>query len=176
MRASQFWLLLPLLLAGCSGYPRFLGPNVDPSGSGLNSTYADENPQIGPEGRFVLFTSDRKGSRDVFLYDNQNQRLLEMPGLNGLDSLTSHPVASADAKWLVFAANRQGRAGIYLYNRETQQLQNLTQGLNSDVRNPTISADGSTIAFESSVGGQWDILVYNRATGQPLENLPLAPR
>ncbi len=172
---ASIWLL-SVLLAGCSAYPRFVGPNVDPSGGGLNSAYPEADPQVGPDGSFILFTSDRRGSRDVFLYDTKNTRLLDLPGLNSLDTLSEHPSSSADGKWIVFTADRQGTRDVYVYNRETQQQQNLTQSLNTDVSNPTISADGSTIAFEANAGGQWDILVYNRVTGRPIENLPLAPR
>jgi Tol biopolymer transport system component len=108
------------------------------------------------------------------LYDATTRSLIDLPGLNALDTIASHPAVSEDGQIIVFAATRQGRSGIYLYNRETRQLRNITENLQAEVRNPTISADGSTIAFESGKNGQWDILVYDRS-GKPLDLPTLMP-
>jgi Tol biopolymer transport system component len=137
----------------------------DPSGRSLNSPFADQSPQMA--GRYMVFVSDRRGSQDIYLYDLTGQRLIDLPGLNALDMIASHPSVSADGKFIVFAGIRQGLSGIYLYNRDTRQLRNLTATLRAAVRNPSISADGRRIAFESSTNGQWDVVVYDRS-GQPI--------
>jgi Tol biopolymer transport system component len=102
------------------------------------------------------------------LYDARTRNLIDLPGLNSLDTIASHPAVTEDGKTIVFTATRQGRSGIYLYNRETRQLRNLTENLPAEVRHPTISADGSTIAFESSQNGRWEILLYDRS-GKPID-------
>ncbi|MBD2771449.1 TolB family protein [Iningainema tapete] len=160
------------LLSGCAGYPRILNFPFDPGGQSLNSTAAELNPQI--SGRYIVFTSDRRGSQDVYLFDTLTQNLVDLPGLNSFDTIATHPSVSQNGRYIVFAASRQGRRGIFFYDRETRQERNLTPNLLSEVRNPTISADGSKIAFESSVSGQWDILVYDRS-GKQL-NIPQDPR
>lgn len=160
-------------LSGCTVYPRLLSYPFDPGGRSLNSPFAESNPQI--SGRYVVFTSDRRGSQDVYLYDAVDRRLIELPGLNAIDMIASHPSISENGRFIAFTGVREGRSGIYLYDRETRQLRNLTENLRAEVRNPTLSADGNTIAFESSANGQWDILVYNR-TGQPLGGLETEPR
>lgn len=150
------------------GYPRLLSEPFDRAGRSLNSPSADSDPEIA--GRYIVFTSDRRFSQDVYLYDLIDKRLLELPGLNSLDAIASHPSVSADGRYIVFAASRQGRSDIYLYDRSIRQLRNLTSNLQTEVRNPSISADGSTIAFEANANGQWDIFVYDRS-GRPLNGL-----
>lgn len=163
---------LSSLFTGCVGYPRILTYPFDPGGRSLNSAASEQNPQI--SGRFIVFSSDRRGSQDIYMFDTVNRNLVDLPGLNSFDAIASHPSASSDGKFVVFAASRQGRSDIFLYDRETRQVRNLTANLQAQVRNPTISANGERIAFETTVNGQWDILVYNRA-GERL-NIQQDPR
>jgi Tol biopolymer transport system component len=170
MKRSIFIPVLALtgLLSGCAGYPRLLNYPFDPGGRSLNSSASELNPQI--SGRYIVFSTDRQGSQDVYMFDMVTRNLIDLPGLNSLDAIASHPSASDDGRFIVFVASRQGRSAIFLYDRETRQSRNLTADLQAEVRNPTISADGSRISFESSFNGQWDIFVYDRS-GQRL-NIP----
>ena len=170
MKRSIFIPVLALtgLLSGCVGYPRLLNYPFDPGGRSLNSSASELNPQI--SGRYIVFSTDRRGSQDVYMFDMVTRNLIDLPGLNSLDAIASHPSASDDGRFIVFVASRQGRSAIFLYDRETRQSRNLTADLQAEVRNPTISADGSRISFESSFNGQWDISVYDRS-GQRL-NIP----
>lgn len=160
------------LLGGCVGYPRLVSYPFDPGGRGLNSLASELTPQI--SGRYIVFTSDRRGSQDVYMFDRLTRNLVELPGLNSFDTIASHPSVAENGRYVVFSASRQGRSTIFLYDRETRQSRNLTANLQAEVRNPTISADGNRIAFEYSNNGQWDILVYE-PSGQPL-NIPQDPR
>jgi beta propeller repeat protein len=155
------------LLPGCAG-PRLLSFPYDPAGRGLNSQFAEQNPAIA--GRYIVFTSDRRNSQDVYLYDTVTRSLVETPGLNAIDMVEANPSISDNGRYIVFAGSREGRTSIYLYDRDTRQLRNITENLRAPVRNPTISADGNAIAFESGANGQWDIVIYNRF-GQPIGNI-----
>ncbi|MDH6098500.1 Tol biopolymer transporter periplasmic protein [Anabaenopsis sp. FSS-46] len=160
------------LLAGCVGYPRLVNYPFDPGGRSLNSPASELNPQT--SGRYIVFTSDRRGSQDVYMFDTLTRTLVDLPGLNSFDTIASHPSVAENGQYIVFAASRQGRSTIFLYDRETRQSRNLTNNLAAEVRNPTISADGRRIAFEYSNNGQWDVLVYEQS-GQRL-NIPQEPR
>lgn len=149
------FLSVSSLLSGCGGYPRLL--NIPD----LNSPYFESSPQM--TGRLIVFTSDRNGSQDVYLYDAQTRRFINLPGLNALDEIASHPSITENGKYIVYAGTRQGRTNIYIYNRETQQKRNLTANLQAEVRNPSISADGSRVVFEIAKNGQWDLAVYDIA-------------
>ncbi|MGL5035254.1 MAG: TolB family protein, partial [Microcystaceae cyanobacterium] len=119
------------------------------------------NPHISSP--YLVFVSDRNSSQAIFLFDTKNRRLVDLPGLNSLDAVASHPAISEDGRYLVFAASRQGKSDIYLYDRQTQQKRNLTESLNFETRNPTITADGDRLAFEIAKNGQWDIMVMERS-------------
>ncbi|WP_353931293.1 Tol biopolymer transporter periplasmic protein [Okeanomitos corallinicola TIOX110] len=160
------------LLSGCFGYPRILSYPFDASGRSLNSLASELNPQI--SGRYIVFTTNRRGTQDIYMFDSVARNLIDLPGLNSFDTIADHPSVSEDGRFVVFAASRQGRPAIFLYDRETRQSRNLTANLQSEIRNPTISADGSRIAFEFNNNGQWDILLYDRF-GQKL-NIPQEPK
>jgi len=161
------------LLTGCVGYPQVINFPYDRGGRSLNSVASELTPQIGGS-KYITFASERNGSLDIYLFDSQNRQLIDLPGLNALNEIATHPSVSADGRYLVFAANSSGKSGIYLYDRESQQKRSLSTKIQAEVRNPSISGDGSRIAFEVATDGQWDIFVCDRF-GQPLD-LPGIPR
>ncbi|MGF1478122.1 MAG: TolB family protein [Cyanophyceae cyanobacterium] len=146
-----------IVLSSCHSYPSL---SLE-SGRGLNSPASESAPQIAAQ--YLVFVSERKGSQEIYLFDTQERRLLDLPGLNSLDAIASHPAITEDGRWIVFAAIVDGKTGIYLYDRETQQKRNLTANLQAEVRNPTMSADGSTIAFEVGTEGRWGIELYTNS-------------
>lgn len=157
------------LLSGCFGYPRLLNYSFDPGGRSLNSAASELNPQIG--GRYIVFSSDRRGSQDIYMFDIVSRNLIELPGLNSFDAIASDPSVSNDGRYIVFAASKNGRSAVFLYDREINQTRNLAADVQAEIRNPTISGDGNIIAFESSMNGQWDISVYDRRIGSRV-NIP----
>jgi Tol biopolymer transport system component len=157
--------LLALLLTSCAPAGQLLHFPFDPGGRSLNSPFSETEP--GASRRYVIFTSTRQSKQDIYLFDLETQRLVDLPGLNAFDAIASSPAISADGNLIAFVLSRQGQSDIYLYNRGTQQLRNLTGSLNADVRNPSLSSDGNLIAFEMGVNGQWDIGLCDR-TGQLL--------
>lgn len=163
--------LLSGVLVGCRGAQLVRFP-YDPSGRSLNSPFAEQQPAIA--GRYVVFTSDRRNSQDIYLYDTVTRSLIDTPGLNAIDMIESSPAISEDGRYIVFAGTRDGRADIYLYDRDTRQRRNLTEKLNATVRHPTISANGTAIAFESSSNGQWDLVITNRL-GEPIPGISPPP-
>ncbi len=152
--------LVVLFLSNFS-YPRLMTLPYDSAGRSLNSPYTEHEPQI--VGDYMVFISDRNGSQDVYLYDLVSRNLVDLPGLNSVDSVASHPGVSTNGRYIVFAASHGGDVDIYRYDRQVRRLQNLTANLAAEVRNPTISGDGNTIAFESNANGQWDIVVFDRS-------------
>ena len=159
-------IVLLASISSCST-PRQLNLPFNPSDTSLNTPYSETEPYFA-SGRYLTFVSDRSGTPDIYLYDVQERRLVELPRLNSVDSVATHPRISDDGRYLAFAGNHQGKTDVYLYDRQMRVLKNLTQSLNADVRYPSISADGKTIAFESNAQGKWDIFLYDRS-GQPLE-------
>lgn len=133
----------------------------DSAGRSLNSPYTEHEPQV--VGNYMVFISDRNGSQEVYLYDLASHKLIDLPGLNSVDSVASHPGVSANGRHIVFAASHGGDVDIYRYDRQVRRLQNLTANLDAEVRNPTINGEGNTIAFESNANGQWDLVLVDRS-------------
>jgi len=155
-------------LTSCGTYPRYLNFPFDAGGRGigyrfgnaLNTSRSELTPQI--TSQYIIFTSDRNGSQDVYLYDMRSRNLVLLPGLNALNEIASDPSISKDGRYIVFTSNLEGKSTIYLYDRETQQKRNLSAAITAEVRNPTISANGEVISFEIGTDGQWDIYLCDR--------------
>lgn len=153
-------IALIFVLSSCA-HARLLNLPFSTAADSLNTPYAETEPYFASS-RYLTFVSDRSGTPDIYLYDVQAGHLVDLPGLNAVDSIANHPRISSDGRYLVFTGNRQGKSDIYLYDRQMRVLKNLTQALKADVRYPTISADGQTIAFETNAQGKWDIVLTDR--------------
>jgi Tol biopolymer transport system component len=144
----------------------------------LNTSMSDERmPALDGMGRFLAFTSNRKGGaglNDVYLYNRQTGKLVDLPGLNS-KHMDQQPALSADGNLVAFASDRPGGSGgrdIYLYDRTTSKLLPLP-GLNTAAHeySPSLSPDGRFIAFVSErLGGEGerDIYLYDRKTQKVL--------
>ncbi|MEN9226929.1 MAG: biopolymer transporter Tol [Thermostichus sp. HHBFW_bins_43] len=162
---------LSLLLLGCSP-EGFRTPRPSLTNSGLNSIFPDGEPAFSGDGRYLVFSSARSGSQDIFLYDTQERRLIELPGLNSSDVAATSPDISADGRFIVYVSNALGKSEIFLYDRQTRNVQNISSRVAGDVRNPTISGDGRFIAFESNGRGQWNIEIFDRGPAASTRSTP----
>ncbi|HYP14852.1 MAG TPA: hypothetical protein VEQ63_13070 [Bryobacteraceae bacterium] len=105
----------------------------------------DANPSFSPDGQWVLFTSRRDGSADIYRVH---------PDGKDLERLTDHiafddqAVMSADGKRVAFVSSRTGQADIWVLDLQSKQLRNLTNHSGGDYR-PAWSPDGQWIAFTS---------------------------
>ena len=103
----------------------------------------DSNPSFSPDGRWVLFTSRRNGSDDIYRIrtDGSNlQRLTADPAFDDQAAM------SPDGRHVAFVSSRSGQADIWLLDLDTRQLRNLTNHPGGDYR-PAWSPDGQWIAF-----------------------------
>ena len=159
--------ILTIALSSCreSGY---ITPPVVSLGSSLNTKAAEIQPHFSHDGRYLVFSSDRRKSRNVFLYDLPNRRLLPLPGLNQLQSMQSQPAISADGRYIVYVSEQLGKTDIFVYDRIARESKNITRNFVGQVRNPTISGNGRFIAFESDRTGQWNLEIYDRGLGTQL--------
>lgn len=152
-------ILLTLMVGGCSN-ALFISPQI-PTG-GLNSQAPDESPAYSSDGRYLAFSSDRNGNRDIFLYDLQQRRLVSLPNLNRGDSSQDSPALSADGRYIAYVSNERGKTDIMVYDRKTQRSELLSANVRGTVSNPTISGDGRKVAFQTSQFGQWNIAIVER--------------
>ena len=69
----------------------------------------DGAPTWSPDGRFVLFWSDRTGIPNIFAFDTESRGLLQV---TNLVTGAFHPDVSPDGRWIVFSAYHS--VGYYL--------------------------------------------------------------
>jgi Tol biopolymer transport system component len=120
------------------------------------------SPSLTPDGKWIVFTSERAGQADLFRVH---------PDGSGLEQLTDDPAfddqgsLSPDGTSLAFISTRgEGFANLWLMDIGSRKCRNLTQSRSGNFR-PSWSPDGRWIAFSSdrdaSPGrfpGQWEHL------------------
>ena len=128
----------------------------------LASADVDYDPVWAPDGKSIVFTSERNGSADLFRVNTDG---------SGLTQLTTDPAYddqaafSPDSKQLVFVSTRGGgMANLWTMDLATGRAKALTSGAGGDFR-PSWSPDGKWIAFSSGRGnpmpfahGRWERL------------------
>ncbi|KAM3100206.1 TolB family protein [Phormidesmis sp. 146-35] len=128
----------------------------------LNTRYNEEQPALSGDVRLLALVSNRNGSRNILVYNLQQQQFVELPRLNRPDAIAESPSLSYTGRYLVYMASDRGTPEIRLYDRATQQPQVLMSLYPGWVRRPSISPDGRYVTFESSTRGQWDVEVLDR--------------
>ena len=138
--------------------------NADGSGERVltQSGSLDYDPSWSLNGDWIVFTSERAGSADLYRIH---------PDGSSLERLTSDPAYddqgafSPDGKRIVFVSTRaNGRANLWILDTATRKATPLTSGDGGDFR-PSWSPDGKWIAFSSDRGsslppaqGRWERL------------------
>ncbi len=168
-RSPRLWKLLlaatlGLVVYGCGGQRPL--PSTA-SLAGVRTVFDETDPNLSANGRYLVFSSNRDSSHNVYLYDLEGRRLLNLPGLNSEQFTATQPAVSNNGRFIVFVSNRLGKSEIFLYDRDTRGFENISRGNPGDVRNPSISGDGRTIAYEQNSLGQWDVEVYVRGENAP---------
>ena len=113
----------------------------------------DYSGVISPDGRWVVFTSERSGNPDLYVLDLEGDAgprpLVESPALEDAAAI------SPDGRRLLFVSTRDGNADIFVtpfrpWNPSaTGEPRNLTRHAAGDY-NPAFSPDGTRILFSSS--------------------------
>lgn len=113
----------------------------------------DYNAAVSPDGRWLVFCSERRGNPDLFLLDLE--KLGSPRLLVGTDAMEDAPAFSPDGAMLVFVSSRDGNADVFSMPFSPEKPAagasgaiNLTQSEAGDF-NPAFSPDGRLIAFAS---------------------------
>ncbi len=128
----------------------------------LASPDTDYDPVWAPDGRSIVFTSERTGSADLYRVNPDGSELTQLTTDPAYDDQAAF---SPDSKQLVFVSTRGGgTAGLWTMDLATLRTTPLTSGPGGDFR-PSWSPDGKWIAFSSDRGnpmpfahGRWERL------------------
>ncbi|HEU0184817.1 MAG TPA: winged helix-turn-helix domain-containing protein [Blastocatellia bacterium] len=125
----------------------------------ISSTLGDKGPDYSPDGRKVVFASNRSGGFGIWVCDSDGANPVQL--IDRGPYLTGTPRWSPDGRWIAFDsrsndAGREGNADIYLISAEGGQPRRLTTDPAEDVA-PSWSRDGKWIYCGSTRGGNMQI-------------------
>jgi Tol biopolymer transport system component/predicted Ser/Thr protein kinase len=118
------------------------------------STQADTNPQISPDGKKVVFSSNRAGTMQIWTcdYEGTNPERLTSFG----KGQSASPRWSPDSAWVSFDSNKDGQWDVYVVDAQGGNLRRLTSHPAEDA-NPSWSRDGKWIYFNSNRSGSYQV-------------------
>ena len=116
----------------------------------ISSRGSENSPAFSPDGRSVLFSSDRSGVSQIYRCDREGSGATEVTKLFGV--LVGSPVWSPDGQKVLFDARQEGNPDIWVMNADGSQPRRLTTEPSEDVTGAW-SPDGRSIVFTSNRGG-----------------------
>ena len=116
-----------------------------------------EAPSSPDSSNLIAYTSQYRGSPEIYISDPTNNQAWLLPGLPNNSSL---PSWAPGGERLAFRSNESGTFYIYTVNIDGSDLRQLTFG-SSENHDPAWSPDGSQIAFVSTQDGNYEIYTMN---------------
>jgi len=130
----------------------------------VSSTRWDAAPRFSPDGNYVAFASERSGSREIWVCDNQGRDPRQLTFFK--EAASTFPSWSPDSKRISFVTTLDGQEDIFVINMEGGNPIRLTSDSFGD-SNPSWSADGNWIYFQSNRGGSRQIWKISAEGGEP---------
>jgi Tol biopolymer transport system component len=116
----------------------------------IASTYSSLSPQFSPDGKRIVFTSDRSGGWEIWVCDSDGSNPQQLTFFEG--PAVCQPHWSPDGRQIAFDSSAEGRGAVYVVSVEGGRPRRLTAGA-SDDGVPTWSRDGKWIYFASDRTG-----------------------
>ncbi|MEO7973327.1 MAG: hypothetical protein ABIU84_07030, partial [Thermoanaerobaculia bacterium] len=104
--------------------------------------YLDRQPAYSPDGRWLLFSSNRSGNLDLWRFERSTG---ELQRLTDHEAQDWDPAMSPDGRWLLFSSNRSGRFEIWIAEADGSSPRQVTDVENA--QNPSMTADGAWIVY-----------------------------
>ena len=126
----------------------------------ISSTQMDAAPQFSPDGKRIVFVSQRSGSWEVWVCDSDGSNLLQLTSIGG-----GSPRWSPDSQSIVFDSVASGNTDIYVVSASGGPRRRITTQASEEVV-PNWSTDGRWIYFASNRTGErqfWKIPVEGEA-------------
>jgi Tol biopolymer transport system component/DNA-binding winged helix-turn-helix (wHTH) protein len=119
----------------------------------IASTFLDEDAQLSPDGRHVVFSSDRTGAAEIWKANSDGSNPLQLTFLSGYPGT---PRWSASGQEIVFSAALQGNSDLFIISADGGPPRQITTD-SSNEGAPNYSRDGRWIYFASDRGGSWNV-------------------
>lgn len=129
----------------------------------------ERTPRWSPDGKRLLFASDRDGNREIYVWDIQQTQAGQVGGQ--LTNLTQNeapdwqPAWAPDGERVAFSSYRDENWEVYTVHADGTEPTRLTNDPASDF-SPAWSPDGRKILFASRRRGDADLFTVDVATGE----------
>ncbi|MCL4819642.1 MAG: serine/threonine-protein kinase [Vicinamibacteria bacterium] len=117
--------------------------------------FSDRQPAYSPDGRWLLFSSNRSGNLDVWRLSRESG---ELQRLTDHEAQDWDPASSPDGRRLLFSSNRSGRFQIWMADADGNSPRQVTDFENA--QNPTMTGDGQWVLFTRQDSGEDKIGVW----------------
>jgi Tol biopolymer transport system component len=106
---------------------------------------SDRQPAYAPDGKTVLFSSNRSGNLDLWSIATDGGTVRRITDDNAEDW---DPAFTPDGKKIVWSSGRSGNLEIWIANADGSEAKQISHDGN-DAENPTATADGQWIVYNS---------------------------
>src|SRR5262249_7508039 len=125
-------------------------------------TRAERYPAVTPDGRYIVFVSNRTGNSNIYRYDLKTGEQKQLT--SGVSE--EFPSVSADGKWVIYAATGIIKHTLWKVPIDGGAPAQLTDKLSTW---PAVSPDGQKIAcwYRAEPGARWQIAIIPITGGNP---------
>ena len=131
-------------------------------------SHANRVPAVSPDGRYIVFVSDRKGTDQIWRMNIDGSEPVQLTNMDG----DSSPVVTPDSRWVLYNSVRAGKPSIWKVSIDGGEPVQLTD---MQMPFPAVSPDGKWIACsywdEQSNPQQWRIAILSYADGRIVKTL-----
>ncbi len=120
----------------------------------IASSRQDGSPAYSPDGKWIVFSSDRGGSRQLFICDSEGRAARQLTHLEDISAW--YPTYSPDGRWIAFEGRRGNGSDIFLASPLTGAVSPLLQTTSAEQR-PRWSRDGRWLYFACDRSGRYEI-------------------
>jgi Tol biopolymer transport system component len=124
----------------------------------------NEGPQLSPDGKKLLFMSDRSGSLEIWESNPDGSAAVQLTNLRGCGT----PRWAPDGMWIAFDTVGNGAQGVYVISAMGGTPRALAMG-GSENSVPSWSRDGKWIYFASNRSGQDQVWKVPADGGQAMQ-------
>jgi eukaryotic-like serine/threonine-protein kinase len=122
-------------------------PTMEPL---ITSTRRETNPQFSPDGKRIVFSSNRSGVSEIWVCNSDGSAPMQLTSFGR--RATASPRWSPDDRWVCFDSNADGQFEVYVVDANGGRPRRLTSNLALDAA-PSWSWDGKWIYFVSTRNG-----------------------
>ena len=141
-------------------------PAASPPAAAIASTRGDLTPNLTPDGRRVVFLSDRSGEAEFWVADPDGSNAFQ---LTSMAIIPGYPKWSPDHTMIAFHGDPDGRPDVLVVPARGGQPRNITKGTPGGAY-PSFSRDGQWIYFASGLErGESRIWKMPAAGGAPVQ-------